>query len=289
LQKRRLFPGIVPVLVVGAILLWMMTPALAAPPTEAMTRPSWISGTQGDQISRFLAKNSKPFPDKSTVIRDLTGENPRTRDPDPGTPGVISGTGTIRFINLEGGFYGIITPSGERYLPLNLPAGFGADGTEVTFTALTEEGVATISMWGTPVRIVSMVRTGQDKNLLQGTWYLTTYTEGSSQRAPIPGTQITADFTTRGTVTGTAGCNHYFAGCKATGSSLAVGVIGSTKIYCSSPEGAMQQEKAYFSLLSQAASWSLQNGDLVIRNGAGDEILRYTRDSSRSSYALDLT
>lgn len=266
-------------LVTGAMLISLITPALAVPATDAMLRPSWISGTDGSQSSAFMAKNIKSdrFPDKSTVIRDLTGKNPRTRDPEPDTPRVISGIGIIRFINLEGGFYGIITTSGEQYLPLNLPAGFRGDGIGVTFLALEEEGVATIFMWGTPVRIISMVRSGQDTPLLQGTWYLARYTDGLSNRVPIPGTRITADFNTRETIAGIAGCNHYFAGCKTTGTSLKIGPIGSTKMFCSSPEGTMQQENTYFYLLSQAASWSLQDGDLVIRNGAGNEILRYTR------------
>ena len=37
---------------------------------------------------------------------------------------VISANGTIEYIPLEGGFYGIETGKGEKYLPLNLPDEF---------------------------------------------------------------------------------------------------------------------------------------------------------------------
>ena len=37
---------------------------------------------------------------------------------------VISANGTIKYVSLEGGFYGIITEKGEKYLPINLPEKF---------------------------------------------------------------------------------------------------------------------------------------------------------------------
>ncbi|HAK59117.1 MAG TPA: hypothetical protein DCO77_01870, partial [Nitrospiraceae bacterium] len=45
----------------------------------------------------------------------------------------ISGTGTIRYISLEGGFYGIAGDDGKKYLPLHLTQEFKADGLRVTF------------------------------------------------------------------------------------------------------------------------------------------------------------
>ena len=71
----------------------------------------------------------------------------------------ISGTGVITFIDLEGGFYGIITGAGTRYLPLNLAEEFRIDGLSVTFTA-TPEDVMTIQQWGQPVTILSIAESG---------------------------------------------------------------------------------------------------------------------------------
>ena len=68
---------------------------------------------------------------------------------------IISGTGTIKFISLEGGFYGIIADDGRRYLPLNLEKKFKKDGIKVKFKARLKH-VPTIYMWGVPVEILEM-------------------------------------------------------------------------------------------------------------------------------------
>ncbi|MCK9307604.1 MAG: DUF333 domain-containing protein [Methanoculleus sp.] len=68
----------------------------------------------------------------------------------------ISGNGTVTYVDLEGGFYGIIADDGERYLPADLPAEFQEDGLRVTFVVDIASETATIQQWGTPVDIVSM-------------------------------------------------------------------------------------------------------------------------------------
>ncbi|RLG67596.1 hypothetical protein DRN93_04250, partial [archaeon] len=60
---------------------------------------------------------------------------------------VISANGTIKYIPIKGGFYGIITDEGKKYLPLNLPEEFKKDGLRVWFKAKPRK-VATIQMWG---------------------------------------------------------------------------------------------------------------------------------------------
>ena len=97
----------------------------------------------------------------------------------------------------------------------------------------------------------------------------------------IPGTSITADFSDNGKITGTAGCNQYFASYALSGSSLSIGSAGSTKMYCSSPEGTMEQETAYLLLLEQAATWSLDGDTLELRDTTGTVILVYTLFTGR--------
>ncbi len=73
------------------------------------------------------------------------------------TPGDrITGNGTITYIDLEGGFYGIVTDDGTNYLPIDLPEEYRIDGLQVQFVADLEEGVAGVQQWGAPVDIVSI-------------------------------------------------------------------------------------------------------------------------------------
>ncbi len=71
-------------------------------------------------------------------------------------PKVVEGTGTVVFVDLEGGFYGIVADDGARYNPLNLPAEFQQDGLRVRFRVRIREDAATIQMWGTPVDILQI-------------------------------------------------------------------------------------------------------------------------------------
>ena len=68
---------------------------------------------------------------------------------------VISSNGTIKYISLEDGFYGIITNKGEKYLPLNLPEDFKKEGLRVWFKAKPKK-VATIYQWGKPIEILEI-------------------------------------------------------------------------------------------------------------------------------------
>ena len=76
---------------------------------------------------------------------------------------MVHQTGTIRYINIEGGFYGIIGSDGKNYEPANLRSEFQQDGKSVIFSADILEDTASIYMWGTPVK----VRVLHDNNELQ--------------------------------------------------------------------------------------------------------------------------
>lgn len=72
-----------------------------------------------------------------------------------GEEGTVTGTGTVTYIDLEGGFYGIVADDGTHYLPLDLDPAFAQDGLRVRFT-LRPVDVATIQQWGTPAEVVSI-------------------------------------------------------------------------------------------------------------------------------------
>jgi len=69
---------------------------------------------------------------------------------------IVSGTGTIKFIDLEGGFYGIIGDDGKYYDPINLSQDFQVDGLRVRFEAKIRDDIFGIHMWGTPIEILKI-------------------------------------------------------------------------------------------------------------------------------------
>ena len=56
-------------------------------------------------------------------------------------------SGTIRKIDLEGGFFGIVTDDGEQLFPLNLGVEFRMDGIKVQFE-FEHKPMFTAQMWG---------------------------------------------------------------------------------------------------------------------------------------------
>ena len=70
--------------------------------------------------------------------------------------GTISGTGVIKYVDLEGGFYGIVAGDGENYEPINLAAEFQVDDLRVSFEAKIREDMVSTHMWGTLVEIVKI-------------------------------------------------------------------------------------------------------------------------------------
>ena len=78
------------------------------------------------------------------------GETPQDKE--------ISGVGVVTYIDLEGGFFGIITHEGDEYYPLNLADELKVDGTDVTFTGTTQKDTMTIHQWGTPIRITMIMK-----------------------------------------------------------------------------------------------------------------------------------
>lgn len=77
-------------------------------------------------------------------------------DDGPDPEGIISGLGVVRYIDLEGGFYGIESDT-ARYNPGELDEAYQIDGLNVRFRARIREDVMTAQMWGTPVEILDIL------------------------------------------------------------------------------------------------------------------------------------
>ena len=62
-------------------------------------------------------------------------------------------SGTVTYVDLEGGFYGILGDDGKKYDPLDLDPEFQEDGLRVAFHATEAQGMGSFHMWGTIVNL----------------------------------------------------------------------------------------------------------------------------------------
>jgi hypothetical protein len=74
----------------------------------------------------------------------------------PIPPIICSGTGEIRYLDFECGFYGIVSDDGRCYDPVNLPSEFKNDGLQINFKVKVLENQISFHMWGTLVEILEI-------------------------------------------------------------------------------------------------------------------------------------
>ena len=77
---------------------------------------------------------------------------------DKGKGGPITVTGTITYIDLEGGFYGFVADNGDRYFPVNLDQQYKVNKLKVRIEGKIQKNVMTTAMWGTPLEILKVER-----------------------------------------------------------------------------------------------------------------------------------
>jgi len=71
--------------------------------------------------------------------------------------------GTVKYFNLEGGFFGIVTDKGEKFLPMGLSKQYLMDGAIIEFSGTVNNDIMTIQQWGTPFKIedIKMIKPGK--------------------------------------------------------------------------------------------------------------------------------
>lgn len=128
------------------------------------------------------------------------------------------------------------------------------------------------ALLSTPTPVSS---TGQ--NLAGATWYLIAFNQGSGSVNVLPGTEITAQFDDSGTMSGSAGCNHYSAPYSGILNGLSIGAPVATKMNCNSPPGTMTQESLYLIAIRGASTFSIAGDILTVFDSGGKALLTFTR------------
>ncbi len=100
------------------------------------------------------------------------------------------------------------------------------------------------------------------------------YGEQGDLQAVLEGTEITTSFNgAEGQVTGSAGCNSYFASYEASGNKLSFSDIAQTEMYCIAPGGVMEQEQEYLALLLDTATFQVEDSQLTISSSDGQVLI----------------
>ncbi|MGB4051011.1 MAG: META domain-containing protein, partial [Methanoculleus sp.] len=88
------------------------------------------------------------------------------------------------------------------------------------------------------------------------------------------GTTVTAIFDADGIrVSGLAGCNHYSADYTRNGADITIKSAVRTDMYCGEPEGLMDQEDRYLSLLTDVSSYWVEGDRLILSDKEGAALL----------------
>ncbi len=104
-------------------------------------------------------------------------------------------------------------------------------------------------------------------------WFLRSYSEQNNLEAIIEDTEITATFdSAEGEVSGSGGCNTYFAKYEVESSKLSILEMAFTEMACVSPEGVMEQEQEFLSLLANAQSFQADDTTLTIIGSDGTQL-----------------
>lgn len=180
-----------------------------------------------------------------------------------GSTFTVKGIGSTLMACLDPG----VMDQESRYLSLlGSAATFRIDGDRLAISDAT----------GTVILIFEKAKPPVPLPLTGTTWVLESLSTGTGGISSlIAGTEIDANFSADGKLTGSAGCNQYFADYTLSGSSLGIGPAGSTKKYCGEPADLMQQEQSYLSLLGSVAAYEIDGNRLVLKDSRGSGILFY--------------
>jgi hypothetical protein len=73
---------------------------------------------------------------------------------------------TVKYLEMEGGFYGLVSDKGDKFLPRNLAKEYQLPGTQLKVKGEVIKGMITIQQWGKVFNItdVELVKLGQGES-----------------------------------------------------------------------------------------------------------------------------
>ena len=123
----------------------MSLPLLAAFALSACNQEQEAPAQPTEQPAEQAAPKAKlPSKEELTAVPNgLSNEKSESLD-----KAITMTQGTVRYFNLEGGFWGIVADDGRHILPQNLPEEYRKDGLRLSFKAQEVKDMMTIQQWG---------------------------------------------------------------------------------------------------------------------------------------------
>lgn len=116
------------------------------------------------------------------------------------------------------------------------------------------------------------------QDLAGTTWEILSYNTGTEAvTSVIIGTEITADFSEDGRLSGNASCNQYNTTYETDGEKISIGPVAVTMMFCSEPEGIMDQEAQYLAALETAETYKIQGLNMEMRTADGALVASFKR------------
>jgi len=103
------------------------------------------------------------------ACQQKSGQSMNKLSSEPAGVKEVSFTATVKYMNIEGGFYGLLTKEGQRWLPMNLKNEFKKNGAVVKVVGHELKDIMTIQQWGKPfsitdIKLIKMTEKGMRNN-----------------------------------------------------------------------------------------------------------------------------
>ena len=162
-----------------------------------------------------------------------------------------------------------VYPMGQNYL--NFPV--NGQGSRQECPASTSTYEMRVLMRDGSIQFRQITVQVNPGNPLQNTiWSLNTIRQNE---VLVPNTVIVVDFGFNGGMSGNGGCNQYNGTYSVNGNYLYIGSLTKSQASCSAEIDS--QEQLYINLLQSARTFRIEGNELIVYDGSGQQILRYTR------------